>query len=319
MTDARLVATNPADSSLVPVSCNARGELSTQAPKIELIPNDVQIDGDLTVTGTINGESGGGGQQGPPGKDGEDGEPGGVGPQGPQGDPGEGLPLPYAPEGSVLQVVNGAPAWAVAFTPEPEPVLPTVDLINTKDNYKCISKGGNQVEPDDYNLWAQSMESWNDLSYVGWWGTLSQDVPNMNGTLGTDKFSFTGAYGLVLAIKYGISYFSAAQIVDAGSWDFQWDTPNMTLISNTLPSNLCVGVDNYYRSGEVSWLIGREFDEAGLQVSKNAPFANDIHWSILGWELVDPGTFALRRQMALENKMKRLTVATTDIDPLSHP
>ena len=74
MIDVRLTATNPEDSTLVPVPCNARGELLTVAPKIEKIPNDVEIEGDLTVTGLINGSDGVGepgppGQEGPPGKD----------------------------------------------------------------------------------------------------------------------------------------------------------------------------------------------------------------------------------------------------------
>ena len=49
MNDVRLVATNPADSSLVPVATNARGELAVQSPKIEKVPNSLQVEGDLTV------------------------------------------------------------------------------------------------------------------------------------------------------------------------------------------------------------------------------------------------------------------------------
>jgi len=52
MTDARLLATNPEDSSLVPVACNASGRLLVTDVNIEEIPNDVTLDGDLTVTGT---------------------------------------------------------------------------------------------------------------------------------------------------------------------------------------------------------------------------------------------------------------------------
>ena len=81
MSDVRLTATNPADSSVVPVACNARGELLTVAPVIEKISNDVEIDGDLTVTGTINGDTGG-----------------------------SGLP-PVGADGSILSVVEGEPAW----------------------------------------------------------------------------------------------------------------------------------------------------------------------------------------------------------------
>lgn len=49
MTDVRLTATNPEDSSVVPVACNTRGELLVQEVTIESIPNDVTIDGVVTV------------------------------------------------------------------------------------------------------------------------------------------------------------------------------------------------------------------------------------------------------------------------------
>ena len=50
MADVRLTATNPEDSSVVPVACNAKGEL-----KLEEIPDqsfDGNLNGDLTVTGS---------------------------------------------------------------------------------------------------------------------------------------------------------------------------------------------------------------------------------------------------------------------------
>ena len=47
MADVRLTATNPEDSSVVPVACNEKGEL-----KLEEIPSfDGNVDGDLTVSG----------------------------------------------------------------------------------------------------------------------------------------------------------------------------------------------------------------------------------------------------------------------------
>ena len=129
MIDVRLTATNPEDSTLVPVPCNSRGELLTVAPKIEKIPNDVEIEGDLTVTGLINGSDG----KGEPGPPGPPGEPGGEGPQGPKGDPGEGVPLPYGPDGAYLQIVNGAPAWTDDPGPGPEPPVDNASWSNVSD------------------------------------------------------------------------------------------------------------------------------------------------------------------------------------------
>lgn len=51
MTDVRLTATDPSDSSVVPVACNAKGELLLEQPDIPEF--DGTVDGDLTVNGSI--------------------------------------------------------------------------------------------------------------------------------------------------------------------------------------------------------------------------------------------------------------------------
>lgn len=48
MTDVRLTATNPDDSSVVPVACNAKGEFKLEEPPAF----DGNVDGDLTVSGS---------------------------------------------------------------------------------------------------------------------------------------------------------------------------------------------------------------------------------------------------------------------------
>ena len=50
MSDVRLTATNPDDSSVVPVACNAKGELKLEEP-IAPPEFDGNLDGDLTVSG----------------------------------------------------------------------------------------------------------------------------------------------------------------------------------------------------------------------------------------------------------------------------
>ena len=81
MADARLVATNPADSSLVPVACTPEGLLKTE-----------------------------GGSEGPPGPKGD---PGPEGPPGPKGDPAtNGLPdYSEANDGQILAIRDGVPVW----------------------------------------------------------------------------------------------------------------------------------------------------------------------------------------------------------------
>ena len=49
MTDVRLTALNPEDSQVYPVACNSSGELQVAEQKIEVIDNDVTINGTLNV------------------------------------------------------------------------------------------------------------------------------------------------------------------------------------------------------------------------------------------------------------------------------
>lgn len=50
MTDVRLTATNPEDSSVVPVACNAKGEIKLEEPIDNSFDGD--LDGNLDVAGT---------------------------------------------------------------------------------------------------------------------------------------------------------------------------------------------------------------------------------------------------------------------------
>ena len=49
MSDVRLTATNPEDSTVVPVACNERGELLVTKTVVEEIDNDVTINGSFNV------------------------------------------------------------------------------------------------------------------------------------------------------------------------------------------------------------------------------------------------------------------------------
>ena len=318
MTDARLVATNPVDSSLVPVSCNSRGELSTQAPKIELIPNDVEINGDLTVTGTINGSGGGGGGQGEKGDKGdpgEQGEPGGVGPPGPQGDPGEGLPLPYAPEGSVLQVVNGAPAWAVAFTPEPEP--PASGVI-AKNLSRIFDQTGKRVYPENPSDYIQTLPSWNNTGLQNYEGSVTEFWEIKDHT-STETYEFTGSLGKVLTLKWAFKFQLESYDDSFKPWTFEWDNANIVYISDDLPNPVATvpGTDVWI-GGSANFLINRDISSSTLKVGKNERGATSWSRMLRFYALEDAGTFAVRRQMEIEKNFKTLRGMTSGID-LSRP
>lgn len=71
MADVRLTATNPEDSTVVPVACNEKGELLLEDPLV------------------VEGPEGPAGPEGPQGSEGPPGPEGPAGPAGPQGDKGE--------------------------------------------------------------------------------------------------------------------------------------------------------------------------------------------------------------------------------------
>ena len=106
MSDVRLTATDPSDSSVVPVACNARGELLTVAPVIEKIPNDVEIEGNLIVNGTITSQT-------------------------------PSLVLPPDPyEGALLGWLNGGLAWVGAPpVPIPDGVFGPITAWDSQNGY----------------------------------------------------------------------------------------------------------------------------------------------------------------------------------------
>jgi hypothetical protein len=310
MIDVRLTATNPEDSTLVPVPCNTRGELLTVAPKIEKIPNDVEIEGDLTVTGLING-SDGKGEQGPQGPKGE---PGGEGPQGPQGDPGEGVPLPYGPDGAYLQIVGGVPAWSESSGPGPEPE-PEPDIVCTNlwDRYTLLNEIGNPIDPPDKLEYLQSSPSWTSdpsNSPRGAAQSYEEQAPVYSQF---DNFDLTNAFGKVLTLAYTIS-FTTSQSYTNSAPGIQMNGSYLQEISNTWkPFNQGAGAVKWW-SGSTSYLVNRDTVSAEIAYEFSVYFWSDVQWYLRFFALEDPGTFALRRQITVEEEIKRLRGVIMDID-----
>lgn len=314
MIDVRLAATNPEDSTLVPVSCNARGELATVAPKIEEIPNDLKIDGDLTVTGLING-SDGVGEPGPPGPPGE---PGGQGPQGEKGDPGEGVPLPYGEEGSSLIIRDGVPDWS-SYPPPPDPRK----VIWTNPDTSCVPQQ-NPDEPqqvDDVLTWAAEQVGW--LDYMAWGGygcCIKYGAANNVELL---KFNFEAMEGQVMHLYFGSGAFCAGfSSLPQGVLTTTWDTSYITEVTTVDNWNISSGTDGRfgYVGFKRSFLFSRPVTTGTITVdaSLGSGYTSQRYLYFQGAEIESAGSFALKRQMQLEREIKALRGMTTDID-LSRP
>ena len=314
MIDVRLTATNPEDSTLVPVPCNARGELLTVAPKIEKIPNDVEIEGDLTVTGLINGSDGVGeqGPQGPPG------EPGGVGPPGPQGDPGEGVPLPYGPDGAYLQIIDGVPAWTDDPGPGPGPT-PEPDIVCTNlwDKYSAFNSANSPIEPPDKTVWLKDQPTWGVDGVESYEGASYKDATGDLSDYGPEVFTLTESFGKVLTVDWMMHY--------RGTFAKNVSGPVTTtnsqyaqLISSSNPSVQATPSTYYWHHATFSWLLNREIEEIEVTRVLKIQYIDKVQPFIRYFALEDAGAFALRRQMRLEQEIKALRGVTTDID-LSRP
>jgi hypothetical protein len=313
MIDVRLTATNPEDSTLVPVPCNSRGELLTVAPKIEKIPNDVEIKGDLTVTGLING-SDGVGEPGPPGPPGD---PGVEGPPGEKGDPGEGIPIPYGEEGTVLGISSGQPAW-INSTPGPAPPDYSVTWVNIQQTSFCVDQTGASITPSNELTYLSGLDSWLNRSNFELAGSKRLVSTNEEPNQTPLRFDFDKAYGKVVHLYFTAIY----RMGDAGPYPWNnrwnWNNDNFVLIGTEGPAMTDPVVGQDLNAGwRISWLINREVATADFDFMVYAAYSELVAYRFRGMELEDAGAFAVKQQYEMQKNLKRLSILNMGIDHLS--
>ena len=292
MIDVRLTATNPEDSTLVPVPCNARGELLTVAPVIEAIPNDVEIQGDLTVTGLINGSIGVG-------------EPGPEGPAGPDGPPGIGVPQPIGTDGQYLRVVNGEPAW----TDGPrDPDAAYVELLNP-ELLTVQDAAGQIITPDDPIAHCMSLPTWmsrDEQSLEGFHAPVVDQIegcPNL-------EFQWVNGAGKILRILYGINWMANETFGTIYSLKgYRDERLGCTLIDRDDPPESWWGdKDKYYwHYRDVTYALDNDVGTASVQ-QFFCPYAKyrDLSYMFRGVEIIDAGTYALQNQLKMKNEIEGL-------------
>jgi len=179
MEDVRLTATNPADSSIVPVACNSKGELLLEEP-IAGAPGEDGEDGATGPQGPQGerGPQGEQGEQGPRGEDGKDGKDGKDGEDGKDGI--DGFPLPPDPyEGALLGWLNDGLAWVGSPpVPIPEGVFGPIASWDPDSGYLTVD--GTIPSQVDNGVYVYQCNETGVLFTAGWnTGKVWSDYINM--------------------------------------------------------------------------------------------------------------------------------------------
>ena len=199
MADVRLTATNPEDSSIVPVACNSKGELLLEEP----IQGPTGEQGPPGQDGA-QGPPGQDGAQGPPGQDGAQGPPGQDGEQGPPGQDGiDGIPLPPDPyEGAILGWQDGGLAWLGDVVVLPE----------------------NTYGPFTYDAGYLTVPQMVDIPYLAWVVMTDEKGIVQSYNPQTDPITLINNNVLTFSSNRDIEYFRPGDVVkESGTGNPDWN------------------------------------------------------------------------------------------------
>ena len=254
------------------------------------------------------------GEPGTPGLPGTPGEPGGEGPPGPKGDPGEGVPLPYGPDGAYLQIIDGVPAWTDDPGPGPGPGPgPDPNIVSETiwTNYNLYTDANVPIDPPDPLAWLFATDSWGDPYAQTLEGPRA--VPDGNTKYWDDTYQLTNSFGKVITIGYMVNW-NAIAGKEFPPLQVTTTENNAQLVSSTFTAlRVEKGMDGW-NGGEISWLLNREISTFTTRAQIDDGFMSSPKVILRKYTLEDPGTFALRRQMQLEQQIKTLRGTTMDID-----
>ena len=300
MADARLVATNPEDSSLIPVACTPEGLLKTE--------------GGTEGPPGPKGDPGDSGDVGAPGVDGKDGAPGA------DGKDGEGLPKPYGQEGSYLWIKDGAPAWSEESDPPPPPTGGvTISMLSSDRPWSCYNASEQTVvppnqTPDEY---CRTQPSWqlDDNSVRNGVGSEKGCTWNRGGDEDLNfSLNLTNPYGRVLEIWMTAIYDFTGPMENPGNIEvFQTDNNVVPIRTNYLFQDKQGEGTNNRSCFKISYLFNRDLSSYAPQMLSRASYIQGKGTVIHGWRLVDPGYYALKQQMQYTEQVRQLSQALTDL------
>ena len=254
------------------------------------------------------------GQPGQPGQPGTPGEPGGEGPPGPPGTPGEGVPLPYGEEGSYLGIIDGVPQWNIPVGPGPGPEPPEGVLwTNISETANIVDESGNAVVPPDPLAYLKAMDSWGN--------TNSNQPPGSSPpqkNTGEDEtkwsFEFENIFGKVMTFYWVFQYENLYGYDTDWTFKQEWSDSNINLIRTTGEGVPISNKGFAWSYPEFSFMFNREVASSEFTYLLGAGACDTKKTWFRGWTVEDAGTFALKRQVQLEQQLKALRGMTTGID-----
>jgi hypothetical protein len=181
------------------------------------------------------------------------------------------------------------------------------------------------VTPDGWDAYGRSLSNWkkNGSPYP-----LLNIIDNSQSSSGriNVEFDLTNALGKVFTVWwYGgwYSYRDNANVTTYLTCTGTVEGASVSPISAEKTDTFNEGPGMRYTKGTFSWLVNRD-ENPGTRLTINLAqqsFSVDHeHYLVLcGWELVDPGAFALQRQIELQDEAQKLrkqleVITTTDID-----
>ena len=127
----------------------------------------------------------------------------------------------------------------------------------------------------------------------------------------------TESFGKVVTVVYE-AYFTSTLTKNYKPPTFTTDSEYAQEVNNTYPEiRVDQGVSAFV-GGATSWLMNREIAQLSITMDLIADRRDNQQYFIRGFSLIDAGTFALQRQLLVEQRIQGLYGTTTDID-LSRP
>ncbi len=235
------------------------------------------------------------GGQGPEGPEGPQGEQGIPGDPGLPGKDGEGVPLPYGPDGAYLQIVDGDPEW-VEQPPTPPPPQPDLAWINQATSCKSIDADGEYFDDPDPYSWLQTQDTYLAPENQALAGL---EVKKLNYYLPDSYLAFdcNDIFGKIITLYWSTAVLASDTAAVDMNINFEFDNSNINLVGTTVKPSYNIGKNGSGNSwGVYNYLVNRDIE--AFQLTVTPQFYNLSRWQVFmcGFVVEEQSEYLIRRQ-----------------------